>query len=61
MENMNNLVFHYESSEHSSLTKKVVGVISSSIEAELPYPFQNQTRAPVGTILHCLQKKTVPL
>lgn len=61
METMNNLVFHYESSEHGSLTKKVVGLISNSIEAELPYPFQKQTRGSVGTILHCLQKKTMPL
>lgn len=61
MENMNNLVFHYDSGEHGSLTKKVVGVISNSIETELPYPFQKQARAPVGTVLHCLQKKTLLL
>lgn len=61
MENMNNLVFNYDSSEHGSLMKKVVGVISQNKEIELPYPFQKQTTAPVETVLHSLQNKTVPL
>lgn len=61
MKNMNNLVFPYDSSEHGSLTKKIVGVISSNKEIELPYPFQNQTRALVEIILYSLQNKTEPL
>lgn len=46
MENMNNLVFHYDSSEHGSLMKKVVAVISNCKEIEFPYPFQKPARAP---------------
>lgn len=36
MESLNNLVFHYDSTEHGSLMKKVVGVISNNIEIKLP-------------------------
>lgn len=61
MDNMNNLVFHYDSSEHGSLMKKVVDVISNNKEIELPYPFQKQTRAPFKAILHSLQNKAAPL
>lgn len=59
MKNMNNLVFPYDSSEHGSLTKKIMGVISSNKEIELLYPFQKQTRAPVEAILH--SNRTEPL
>lgn len=61
MKNMNNLVFPYDSSEHGSLMKKIVGVVSNNKEIELPYPFQKQTRAPVEIILHSLGNKTEPL
>lgn len=46
MKNMNNLVFPYDSSEHGSLTKKIVGVISNNKEIELPYLFQKQSKSP---------------